>query len=918
MRQLSKLIFVLILLTSLEACQKDEPFLTLKTSDSLVFSDNGGSETISLETNTSWRASSSEAWCKISPDSGDPSNGRKSITVTCNQNMTFDKRQCVITIKGGDLSQTVSVNQESNVGAAVNKSEFEIDESAQTIELDVTSNINYSIKVDSSCEDWISLFSTKAPTQNRLVFNIAANKTYDTRTGKILILREDGSVEKTVSVTQHQMDGLLVTTSEYNISNASQNLSIEIKANVDYEVSPQVDWIHYNETRGLSTSTLSLTVDANDTYDSRTGIVTLKQKTGDLSETITINQDEGYGLLVSTKELFLSGEAQIVDIDVNYNVEYDVIIPEEAKSWLSISGRQETRGLSSDKVSFSIEANDKSEKRIVTVTFKQKDGALSSTVLFSQDVRDSFAPLTFEAVNDGSIVITNPLELTIEYLKDGEWRPTNEQNISISISEGEAISFRGNNNVYSSLTVETNIQANDCYIYGNIMSLIDSRAFTELTKVSARAFKGLFRYSGILSHPRKKLHLPASELAESCYHEMFYSCSKLTSAPDLPATTLAKKCYYHMFSNCTALTCAPDLPATSLANSCYFAMFMNCVNLVHSPEILPATSLEPSCYEDMFSGCTKLTEAPSLPAETLSEGCYRNMFLSCSNLTTAPDLPAHILSNDCYAGMFMDCTHLVNPPSLPAKILATGCYQSMFRGCRRLEVAPVLPAKILLSGSYSNMFYDCLNLKHVEAAFISGSSRYATSNWLAGVAEGGTFIKNSAALWDNRDVHSIPESWSIESADYGDLGKQFFFIDGVDFGEKGSYLDLYYLSEYPDYKEIELDMDHVEAEINGKRQPILEGMYIRQVFPNDNKTSDGNFFIVTDPIRVNKQVNIPVNDSGYILFFNNGRRIASDFLIFIKARIILNSGESLHTDWIPIPVLKESSEDNLNSADDGE
>ena len=75
---------------------------------------------------------------------------------------------------------------------------------------------------------------------------------------------------------------------------------------------------------------------------------------------------------------------------------------------------------------------------------------------------------------------------------------------------------------------------------------------------------------------------------------------------------------------------------------------------------------------------------------------------------------------------------------------------------------------------------------------------------------------------------------------------------------------------------------------------------------------------IIDPIRVNKQVNIPVNDSGYILFFNNGRRIASDFLIFIKARIILNSGESLHTDWIPIPVLKESSEDNLNSADDGE
>ena len=64
-----------------------------------------------------------------------------------------------------------------------------------------------------------------------------------------------------------------------------------------------------------------------------------------------------------------------------------------------------------------------------------------------------------------------------------------------------------------------------------------------------------------------------------CFERMFYSWSKLTSAPSLPATTLAERCYNQMFYGCTGLTTAPALPATTLADSCYVNIFKGCTGL---------------------------------------------------------------------------------------------------------------------------------------------------------------------------------------------------------------------------------------------------------------------------------------------------------------------------------------------------
>lgn len=316
---------------------------------------------------------------------------------------------------------------------------------------------------------------------------------------------------------------------------------------------------------------------------------------------------------------------------------------------------------------------------------------------------------------------------------------TNSSYYSIcTLNRGEKVLIQGNlantsssNDDYSFFESTKSVD-----IYGNIMSLLSRDSFTELYTVSDYAFRLLF--SGLKIRSAEYLVLPATTLGEHCYENMFYNCTSLTTAPSiLPATTLAESCYAGMFLDCSGLTTPPSLPATTLAEDCYGGMFNGCRNLTTAPS-LPATTLASSCYEGMFRYCTSLTTTPELPATTLANSCYEDMFRECSSLTTAPSvLPVTTLTERCYAGMFYGCTKLTTAPELPATTLVNGCYNSMFGGCAKLN--------------------------YIKAMFTTTPSYMYTNSWVSGVASTGTFIKNSAATWNETGSYAVPTGWTVET-----------------------------------------------------------------------------------------------------------------------------------------------------------
>ena len=302
----------------------------------------------------------------------------------------------------------------------------------------------------------------------------------------------------------------------------------------------------------------------------------------------------------------------------------------------------------------------------------------------------------------------------------------------IPVVNGDIVQFRGNSPLctFRCTSCEFNV-------YGNIMSLVNSTNFANLTTITnSEYFYNLFKdISGLLN--AENLILPATTLADYCYGNMFFGCTSLTTAPSiLPANTLADNCYNYMFSGCTSLTSVPALPATTLARNCYGYMFQNCTSLTTAPE-LPATTLEERCYEGMFCDCTSLIVAPALPATTLADSCYSSMFNGCTNLTTAPALPATTLAGGCYCYMFFGCSSLTTAPELPATTLVEGCYEGMFKDCTSLE------------------YIKCL------ATTITG-----TDDWVDNVSDIGIFSKDADTVWEIGS-NGIPSGWTIKYFGFG-------------------------------------------------------------------------------------------------------------------------------------------------------
>jgi hypothetical protein len=186
----------------------------------------------------------------------------------------------------------------------------------------------------------------------------------------------------------------------------------------------------------------------------------------------------------------------------------------------------------------------------------------------------------------------------------------------------------------------------------------------------------MFRWAVNLTKIPKAL--PATNLAEACYYDMYYQCSSVTSIPShyLSATTLAPGCYWAMFQMCSGITSVDfSIPSTdggtpTMAASACTNMFSRCASLT-TPPTLPATTLQIACYYNMFYQNISLTASPVLPAPTLVQDCYRQMFTNASNLNTVTCLATsgintngsttNWLSNTKTSGTFYRATNVYWP-----------------------------------------------------------------------------------------------------------------------------------------------------------------------------------------------------------------------------------------------------------------
>ena len=136
-------------------------------------------------------------------------------------------------------------------------------------------------------------------------------------------------------------------------------------------------------------------------------------------------------------------------------------------------------------------------------------------------------------------------------------------------------------------------------------------------------------------------------------------------------------------------------------------------------------------------------------SDTVKTNSFRGLFKGCTYLMSSCNLklPATTLAGNCYYGMFQDCTSLATAPELPAEALIDYCYEYMFNGCSSLNYIKALFIEMWVDNVDDPQYPDNL----------------AIVNWLDGVAQTGTFVKNEFSYWAQFNEYTIPSRWHVET-----------------------------------------------------------------------------------------------------------------------------------------------------------
>lgn len=240
--------------------------------------------------------------------------------------------------------------------------------------------------VNTRADDWCSIDPTSGPAGSaKITVTTTENDTPDDRTASIII--KAGTASKTINVSQKQKDALTVTSSKFEVSAEGGEVSIEVKANIDFEYTIEesaADWVEYKATRALKTSNLVFEVKENNDTDKREARIVISSD--DMEEIVTIYQEGSEPSIILTENEFtVSSSAETIAVEVKSNVDVTVEIPTDA-DWIM---ENTTRAFSTNTYYFDIEQNDGYDNRTAQIKFTNKATGIYEYVTVTQMQRDA-------------------------------------------------------------------------------------------------------------------------------------------------------------------------------------------------------------------------------------------------------------------------------------------------------------------------------------------------------------------------------------------------------------------------------------------------------------------------------------------------------------------------------------------------
>lgn len=372
---MNRIMFLLFAILAI-SCGKNEkpvpsvPKIEISVSDiSLPDSgtEAGASTSFTITSDTPWSIQLSDtkavpSWFSVVPQSGNAGTTTVLISVT-EENTAYDDRNAYIKITAGNALKVLTITQKKKDALILTKDKIEVGPQGGRFEIEVKSNIDYTIEIPAGASEWISRESksTKGLETRKEAFTVKQGSTDGPREGMIIF--HCGELKDTVSIFQVRRDVLILAEKVQNISNEATQVEVELRSNIEYSVTIPADasaWIKRTGTKAERVDRILFAVSENKAYDRRSAKIIFNDKNSTLADTLTINQSQVNAIILGSnriEELSCCGET--FDVLVKSNIQFTVDIPQEAAQWLNTV---QTKGLSESTIRFAVNTNNEYDR----------------------------------------------------------------------------------------------------------------------------------------------------------------------------------------------------------------------------------------------------------------------------------------------------------------------------------------------------------------------------------------------------------------------------------------------------------------------------------------------------------------------------------------------------------------------------